>query len=443
MKFKNSMHTYQKKVVRHLIENPFSGVFVDMGMGKTASVLYAFKKLKSKNKKARMLIIAPKFVALNTWSDEIKKWEDLNDLTYTIAVGNEDKRLDAFSCGSDIVIINRENTVWMVKSVSMKSFTVLCMDELSSFKNPDSQRFKGLSKILDRFEYRWGLTGTPLPNGYLDIWSQMYLIDPNILGFNFYSFQNRYFHKQSEYTWVLLKDSEKKINDKLKQNCISLSVSDWLEMPDKIENHISIGMDSKGIKTYLQALEELVYISTEKTIDLDTNLVIKLQQLASGFIYKDDNLFFDIIHTSMLDKLEDLLDYIPGNTLLFYNFKAEKEMLKYRFKFARELLSSHDFEDWNEGKIRMAVCHPASVGYGLNLQSGGNNIIWYGYNWSSDIVLQANARLYRQGQSKAVVINYLGVKDTIHERMKKRVGEKISKQEILIEAVKYCKDMIK
>jgi SNF2 family DNA or RNA helicase len=436
MKFKELAHEYQKNVVNYLIKNPFAGVFLDMGMGKTASVLYAFKWLKQKGLASRMLIIAPKYVALYTWKDELIKWIDLNDLKINIAVGN--KRLDAFNNLSDIVIINRENTVWMVKSVSMKTFQVLVVDELSSFKNHESQRFKALSRILHRFKFRWGLTGTPAPNGYLDIYSQMDIISPGLLGSNYYSFRNRYFQEVRPYLWVASKENEFLIQEKLRTCCISLTAQDYLRMPPKIENHISIPMNLKCFKAYKKALEDMVYISKLENLDLDKNLTIKLQQLASGFIYNKDKKF-EIVHTLMIDKLEEIVDCTEGNILLFYNFQAEKEIIKSKFSIAQELKSSDDFENWNKGKIKLAICHPVSVGYGMNLQSGGNNIIWYGYNWAADTNLQANARLYRQGQENGVVINYLYVEGTIHNRIYDVLQGKIAKQDMLIESVKYVK----
>jgi SNF2 family DNA or RNA helicase len=442
MNFRDVMHGYQLNLIAKIIKNEHLGVFMDMGMGKTACILYAFKRLKQTGKANRMLIIAPKFVALNTWSDEINKWDDLSDLKINIAVGTENKRRDAFADQSDIVIINRENTTWMVKNISMKSFNVLCIDELSSFKNPISQRFKSISKVLKRFDYRLGLTGTPAPNGYLDLWSQMFIINPDILGHNYFAYRFKFFKEVIPYKWELIENGEEIISGKLKESCVSLLSSDWLDMPSKIENHIKIPMDSKCLKTYRLAVENTIYISSDKVVCLDANLTIKLQQLASGFIYSQDSSYFDTVHTLMIDKLDEIMDCITGNTLLFYNFRAEREIIMSKFDYARELKTSEDFHMWNKGLIRLAICHPNSIGYGLNLQAGGNNIIWYGYNWASDTVKQANARLYRQGQKNCVIMNYIYVENTIHERIRKVLDGKIKKQDLLMESVKYVEQIL-
>lgn len=441
IQFSKMYHQYQKIVIKHLIKTPFSGVFLDMGMGKTASVLYTLKHLKKKGLIKRALILSPLFVASYTWKDEIEKWQDFEDLKISIAVGKDNKRRDAFAEDSDIVIMNYENTVWMVKNISMKNFDVLIVDELSNFKNPDAQRFKALSRIIHRFKYRWGLTGTPSPNTYLDLFSQIYLIDPNILGSNFYAFRSKYFYEKNMYTWDLKKGKEKELLDQLKTNCISLRAEDYLKLPQRIDNHIKLTLNRTEYMTYLKALERQVY-SSQNEIDLSSNLIIKLQQLASGFIYLGNG-EYEIVHTLLIDKVGEIIDCCTGNTLLFFNFQAEKEQIIKKFGAAAvELKNNKDFENWNNGKIKLAVCHPITVGYGMNLQSGGNNIIWYGYNWAADTTQQANARLYRQGQKNGVIINYLYTGNTIHERIRKVLDGKIQKQDLLRESINYVQEKL-
>jgi SNF2 family DNA or RNA helicase len=260
MKFKELAHDYQKVVVNHLIKKPKCGIFVDMGLGKTASCLYAFSYLKQKGKVTRMLIIAPKFVALHTWKDEIEKWDEFTNLTINIAVGNENKRLESFENESDIVIINRDNVSWMHKNVSMKSFQVLCVDELSSFKNPKAYRTLSLFKIVYNFKYRWGLTGTPVPKGYLDLFGQMLVIEPKLFGFNFWSYRNKYFYEASKYNWSLKAGKKEEIDSKLKEVCISLTAKDYLNMSPCINNHVSVSMDNRTLKIYKKALNEMVYM---------------------------------------------------------------------------------------------------------------------------------------------------------------------------------------
>lgn len=441
MKFKNMAHDYQKLVVNHLVKNPKCGVFLDMGMGKTASCLYAFNYLKTRNKVHRMLIIAPKFVALHTWKDEIEKWEEFTNLSINIAVGNENKRLEAFENPSDIVIINRDNVNWMQKNVSFADFQVLCVDELSSFKNPKATRTLSLFKVIYNFKYRWGLTGTPAPNGYLDVFGQMLVIQPKLFGFNYWSFRNKHFYQATKYKWDLKAGGREEIDTKLKEVCVSLESKDYLTMPPLIENHIPVYMSKDIEKIYKKALYNLIFDKEGCLLELDKNLTIKLQQLASGFIY-DENKIPIYISGIMLEKLKEIYDSSEGNILLFYNFQYEKDLILNKFEDSQELKTNEDFKDWNEGTIKMAVAHPLSLGYGMNLQSGGNIVIWYGYNWDSASVQQANARLYRQGQKNGVIINYLFTKNTIHEVIRKALVKKLSIHDIIMESTKYIKCMV-
>lgn len=243
------------------------------------------------------------------------------------------------------------------------------------------------------------------------------------------------------YTWDLKKGKEKELLDQLKTNCISLRAEDYLKLPQRIDNHIKLTLNRTEYMTYLKALERQVY-SSQNEIDLSSNLIIKLQQLASGFIYLGNG-EYEIVHTLLIDKVGEIIDCCTGNTLLFFNFQAEKEQIIKKFGAAAvELKNNKDFENWNNGKIKLAVCHPITVGYGMNLQSGGNNIIWYGYNWAADTTQQANARLYRQGQKNGVIINYLYTGNTIHERIRKVLDGKIQKQDLLRESINYVQEKL-
>ena len=430
--FTEAAHQYQKDLVNYLVKNPKSGVFLDMGMGKTAICLYTFKWLKEKGLVDRALIIAPKYVALYTWGSEIKLWEDFKDLTINIAVGNENTRFDAFEKPSDIVVINRDMVSWMMKSVSMKSFQVLIIDELSSFKNPNSNRFRALAKIRHNFKYIWGLTGTPAPNTLMDLFSQAYLIEPEMFGYNFFAFRNKYFYK-SGFQWFIKKDRGSDITDRLAMHCVSLKAEDYLNMPALMENHIKVKMDEKERIVYAKAFHDLVYTYKDGTKEDIKNLVIKLQQLASGFYYETKTKKYEIVHTKMLDRLEEIIDTASSNVLLFYQFQADKDLITSRLKDIDvvELKTKESFENWNAGKIKVAMCHPRSVGYGMNLQSGGNTVLWYGYTWELDTHLQANARLYRQGQTKGVVVNYLYCENTIHEKIRTVLERKGNIQDLV------------
>jgi SNF2 family DNA or RNA helicase len=439
LSFVNKAHQYQKNICNYLIENPHCGVFLDMGMGKTAICLYAFKFLQQKGLVRKGLIIAPKFVALHTWKDEIKKWEEFKNLTINIAVGDEEHRLQAFETNADLVIINRDQVNWMMKSVSMKPFDLLIIDELSSFKNYKSIRSRSLQKITHRFRYRWGLTGTPAPNGHIDLFGQMLLIHKDILGDNFYSFQNKYFYQAGKFKYCIKESMKPALELKISTRCVSLSAKDYLDMPDKIENHIPVYLSDQELKIYKRAIKDLVYLMKQGKLDLKKNLTIKLQQLASGFIYTDESKNLEIVHTKMFEMFQEILDTTESNILTFYNFQAEKDLLL-QLPGARELKTDKDLFDWNRGAIKLAICHPASLGYGMNLQAGGNTIIWYGYNWAADTTEQANARLYRQGQiSESVVINYLYSVNTIHGHIRNVLEKKIDLQDLLRLAVDYLK----
>lgn len=444
MKF--NPHPYQKICINHLISAKSGCLFIDMGMGKTASAIYAFKWLKSQGKVNRMLIVAPKYVAQFTWPDELNKWDDFKALTFSVAVGDEEIRLAAFEANTDIVIINRDQVNWMMKSVSMKSFQVLVLDELSSYKNITSKRTLSIGKIINRFEYRWGLTGTPIPKGYLDLFAQMWVIHPDILGNNYYSYRDKYFYPINKFRWGLKADSDMYIQERIKPYAISLQAKDYLDMPKLIENHIPITMAENSKRIYRAAAQE-AYIEIsqegdiEKSIDLQKALTIKLQQISMGFVYDKDKTayWFDL---SLLDRLQELVDTSIGNVLVFYNYKAEKEKILDGFKGSVELQTKKSFEDWNRGEIKLAIAHPQSVGYGMNLQDGGSDIFWLGFNYSSDLVQQANARLYRQGQINNVVVNYLYHKNTIQNKIKNVLQGKLDKHELFMETLKYCKDMI-
>lgn len=444
-----------------MITKGFQALFLDMGMGKTPTTLVYIKHLLDKGLIRKALVVAPLRVAQSTWPQEVEKWEQFSDLRIVSCCGNEKKRREAFNQDADIYTINRENMVWMVENINLAEFDLLVIDELSSFKSVNrtmvtlptgktigmlgSKRFIALKQAIDRghFKYRIGLTGTPVPNNYLELWPQMYLLDQGrTLGTNFYEFRNKYFFENVyRCTWNPKKGAVSKINNKLDKIAVSLKAEDYLEMPEKIVNDIWLTM-SPAMKKRYEALKD-TWVDEDTHITTG-NITQKLTQMASGFLYDGPSNGSEYeahqVHTMLLDALEDILEFSNDNILCFCNFKYEMDLIIKKFGKAYTVVKLDNvskIEQWNKGEIKLAIAHPASIGHGLNLQSGGSTIVWYGLNPSSELYLQANCRLYRQGQtSKSVVIHRLLVRDTIHERIVELLDGKITQQDLLREAVK-------
>lgn len=445
-----NLHQYQKNLINILARGQKKALFLDMGMGKTPMTLWYIKWLIGKGRVKKVLVVAPLRVASVTWPQEVEKWDQFSDLKIVSCCGLEKKRLAAFKQDANIYTINRENCVWLVKNIDLTDFDMLVIDELSSFKSVNwtyvtnsqgkkvgfvgSQRFIALSQVRDKFKYHIGLTGTPIPNTYLELWPQLFLLDGGkTLGANFYRFRNQYF-KENSYlmTWDLKPGAGEKIMEKVEGIAVSLKAEDYLQMPEKIYNDIEVDLDLKELSRYKEMEEKWLDLETEISTE---NVLVKLQQMASGFLY-NENQEAHITHDKMLLALDEILEFTPGNILVFVNFKAEASQILTRYNFARELKAPQDLIDWSNGKIKLAVTHPASTGHGLNLQSGGSIIVWFGPNWSSELTQQAEARLYRQGQNKTVVIHRIQVKNTIHARVMDVLAGKLTRHDLVMDRVK-------
>lgn len=415
-----------------------------MGLGKTISALMAVEELiYSRMEIEKVLVIAPIRVAKSTWSGEIEKWDEISHLRYSIAVGTPAERKAALEADADIYIINRENVTWLVNNHHW-DFDMCIIDELSSFKNNQSKRFKSLRKYISRCSRVVGLTGTPAPNGLMDLWAQIYLLDQGErLGKTITQYRQRYFkpgrcNGYIVYDYVPLPDAENTIYSRIGDICISMSKEDYLEMPDEVFHDIAVELNPAEMNYYKRLEKDAIIELGQDDAVLAGNAAAacnKLQQIANGAVYTENH---DIvgIHDHKLDVLEDLIESANGQpVIVFYQFKHDRKRIMKRFD-TYEINSDEDIKKWNSGEIPILLAHPASIGHGLNLQFGGHIIIWFGLTWSLELYQQANDRLYRQGQDKTVLIYHIVSKGTVDERILKAVANKEKTQDALMDFVK-------
>ncbi len=447
MKFKP--WNYQQYAINHVIDNSASGLFLDMGMGKTVSTLTAIDDLILLGEVKKVLVIAPLRVAEDTWSTEVDKWDHLKHLRISKILGSKKQREEAIDTDADIYVTNRENVDWLVaECFNSWIWDMVVIDELSSFKSSKAKRFRALKKVRPYFKRIVGLTGTPAPNSLIDLWPQIYLLDGGQrLGKTITGYKERYFKPGRRngyvvYNWELKEGSEEAIQNKISDICISMSAKDYLDIPERIDNRVEITLPVRVMDTYRQLEKDLVLEIGEEDITAANAAVLtnKLLQLANGAIYSEDKEVVRI-HDEKLDRLEEIIDIANGKpVLVFYNFKHDydrisKMLTKNKIKH-QTLNTSDDIKKWNNGEIQVALLHPASAGHGLNLQYGGNIIVWFGLTWSLELYQQANARLHRQGQKETVIIHHLIVKGTVDEDVMNALGNKEVNQNMLLEAVK-------
>ena len=443
-------HNYQKYCIEKVIENENIGLMLDMGLGKTIITLTAITELKFNYFDVnKVLIIAPKKVAESTWGNEIAKWQHLKDLKISKVLGSLTKRIKALNTRADIFIINRENVSWLVDYYRQDwPFDMVVVDEFSSFKNHASKRFKSLKMIKGKIKRLVGLTGTPAPNGLKDLWAQVYLLDQGErLGKNISAFRDRYFNYHrfgySNFGEYEMKEgAEKAIKDKISDICISMKAEDYLELPDIIYDNVPIELDTKSKKQY-EELEKKMVLSLDTTdIDVASAAALsgKLLQLSNGAIY-DENRKVHEVHNCKIERFVELIEQLNGKpALVFYNFKHDLERMKKALVKSKlkvvELKTPEDEKEWNKGNIDILLVHPASAAYGLNLQDGGNHVVWFGLNWSLELYQQANKRLHRQGQKEKVIVHHLITKGTRDEDVMKAIENKGNIQEELLQSLK-------
>ncbi len=438
-------HEYQKYATEFILKHPIAAVFLEMGLGKSVITLTAlFDLCLDMFLIGKVLVIAPLRVARDTWPSEIKKWEHLKSLTYSVVVGTAAERKEALMRKADIYIINRENVDWLInKSGFPFDFQMIVIDELSSFKSWQAKRFKSLLKVRPKVKRIVGLTGTPSSNGLMDLWAEFRVLDlGQRLGRYITHYRSAFFTPDKRnaeiiFSYKPLPGAEKQIYKRIEDITISMKSCDYLELPECIINEIPVFMSEKEQQVYDQFRENMVAKIKDKEIDAVNAAVLsgKLLQMANGAVYDDEKNSI-LIHDRKLDALEDLIEGANGKPVLIaYWYQHDAQRIKSRFD-VREIKTSKDIEDWNAGKISAAIIHPASAGHGLNLQSGGSTLIWFGLTWSLELYQQTNARLHRQGQKDTVVIHHIIAKGTIDENVMKALRQKEKTQNALIDAVK-------
>lgn len=442
-------HDYQERAIEFILNHENSALFLDMGLGKTVITLTAlYSMLFDRFTATKVLVIAPLTVAWNTWSLEAEKWEHLQGLKISKILGTAAERRKALQEDAEIYVINRENVVWLVKELKTWPFDVVVIDELSSFKSNQSKRFKALKYVRPYIDHVIGLTGTPASNSMMDLWAEMYLVDQGErLGKTLTWYRSNYFkpgwsNGYVVYKWQLLPGAKDIITEKLSDISVSMSAQDYLSLPDKVETDIFIDLDSKALKAYQQLEREALTTVDDTEIEGINAAAImsKLLQASNGFLY-DETHAVHRLHSAKLEALEELIEQAQSPVLVFYEFKADLEDLA-KLKGARQLSGPKDIEDWNAGKINILLAHPASAGYGLNLQEGGHIVVWYGLTWSLEQYQQANARLYRQGQKDTVFIYHILAKGTADEDVKKALEDKDMSQSALLNALKERRDRL-
>lgn len=438
-------HAYQQYAIQHIETHKEAALFLDMGLGKTVIALSAIWDLAFDFfEVSKVLVVAPLRVARDTWPAEIEKWEHLKYMTYSVVVGTEEERRQALLKKALVYIINRENVDWLVsKSGVPFRFDMVVIDELSSFKSHTSKRFKSLLKVRPQVKRIVGLTGTPSGNGLMDLWAEFRLLDMGKrLGRYISHYREAFFEPDKRNQMMVFSykprpGAAKEIYQLIGDMTISMKSLDFLPMPKLIMNEVHVKLSPAERKVYDELRKKMALSIEGKEIDAANAAALsgKLLQMANGAVYDDDHKPIRI-HDRKLDALEDLMEAANGKPILIaYWFKHDLARMKERLSI-REIRSSKDITDWNEGKIPVAAIHPASAGHGLNLQAGGSVLIWFGLTWSLELYQQTNARLWRQGQKHTVIIEHIVTEGTIDEQVMRALQSKNKTQEALIAAVK-------
>ncbi len=440
---KYNPYEYQTFATNFVLEHPFCGLILDMGLGKSVITLTAlWDLLLDRFESRKVLVIAPKRVAEDTWSKEIQKWDHLQGLTWSLVLGSEKERLAALQKNAMIYIINRENVVWLTENYRW-DFDTLVIDELSSFKSSKAQRFRALRRVRPKLSRVIGLTGTPQPNGLLDLWPQIYLLDQGQrLGRFIGGYRDRFFlpdkrNQEIVYSYKPREGAEEKIYGLISDICISMKATDYLNMPDLISSRVEVAMSPKERKVYEEFRKNMVARVGGTELDAVNAAALsgKLTQLANGAVYDEEHHVLRF-HDRKLDALEDIIEAANGKPLLVaYWYKHDLERIRERFDI-RVIDRAKDIDDWNAGRISLALIHPASAGHGLNLQEGGSTIVWFGLTWSLELYQQLNARLWRQGQKHTVVVQHIVTAGTQDEAIMKALARKDVSQEAMIAAVR-------
>lgn len=440
-------YAYQEYAENFILDNPGAGLLLDMGMGKTATTLTAVEELiRDRFEIRRVLVIAPLKPAVETWPAELDKWAHLEGLKYALVIGSEKERITALNEDADIYIINRENVVWLVNYYKKKwPFEMVVIDELSSFKSSKSQRFRALKRVRPMMKRVVGLTGTPSPNGLLDLWAQIYLIDQGeALGKTITGYREKYFvpdkrNATTIFSWKPKPGAAEEIYERLKSCCISMDSAEYLDLPERLYINHEVELPDEAKEQYKQLQRDMLLPFADGDIDAGSAGILtnKLLQFCGGCVY-DENRGVKGFHTAKLDKLEQLIEEANGQpVLVFYAYQHERDRILQRFSEAVEIKEDTAVKRWNAGKIPILLAHPASAGHGLNLQEGGHIAVWYNWTHNLEWYQQANKRLHRPGQKEVVLIHHIGVKGGLDMQVLNNVlSEKANAQDFLIQALR-------
>ena len=443
-------HDYQKYSINRLLTDKAVGLFLDMGLGKTVVTLTAINDLKyNRFEIDKVLVIAPKKVAEATWQKEAVKWEHLHLLRFSTVLGSAAKRVRALNTPSDIYVINRENVCWLVDYYKNDwPFDMVVIDESSSFKSHQAKRFKALSWVRKHISRVVELTGTPSPNGLTDLWAQIYLLDEGQrLEKRIGQYREKYFSpdqrdREHVFSYMPKPGAEEIIWQRIGDICVSMKAEDYLELPDCIFSTVPVVLDDKAEKAYQKLEKDMLLEVNESTIDAGSAAVLtnKLLQLCNGAVYDEQRQPVEI-HRCKIEAFLELVEALQGKpALVFYNFQHDatriEESLKGSGLRIRRLKTPEDEDAWNRREVDILLAHPASAAYGLNLQDGGNHIIWFGLNWSLELYQQANKRLHRQGQTEVVIVHHLAVVGGVDEDVINALEDKSSTQDRLMDALK-------
>ena len=409
-------------------------------VSKTVITLTAIRELLDDFAISRVLVIAPKRVAQDTWTREHEKWDHLASLRISRVLGTPAQRERALQADADVYVIGRDNVTWLVDNVTHWPFDMVVIDELSSFKNPQAKRFKALRRVMPAADRVVGLTGTPSPNGLMDLWAELYLLDRGErLGRTIGAYREKWFRPGPSngyvvYRWIPRHGAADEIQQAISDICVSMSAADYLQLPERVDNVIPVRLTESEMHKYAEMEKEQLVLLDEEVIAATSAAAVmtKLLQMANGCVYADGGAVLRI-HEEKLDALEEIVDTAQEPVLVFYSFRHDLDAIKARIPEAREL---EDLDAWNRGEVPVLLAHPASVGYGLNLQEGGHIIVWYGLTWSLELYQQANARLHRQGQERPVIVHHLVAEGTVDEQVMRALKAKDTSQSALLAALK-------
>lgn len=439
---------YQITATEFIETHPAAMLWLTMGLGKTVITLTAIADLMQTGEVERILVIAPLNVARTVWQEECEKWEHLNHIRCSKILGSRQDREAAMKADADLYIINRENVPWLIetcKKARRWPFDTVVIDELSSFKSRAAERWKALVKARKGIHRIIGLTGTPAPNGLIDLWPQVYLMDEGQrLGRTIGAYRNAFFRPDKcnwstgqVYSYALLPGADQQIYDRIRDITVSMQAADYVTLPDRISRTVPVDLSAADMREYRRFARDLVLELDDEEITAASAAVLcnKLLQYTSGEIYDQDKKV-KTIHGAKLDTLKEIIDTATSPVLVFYAFRHEADRIRQAIPDAVKLEGQEQVEAWNAGKLPVMLAHPDSAGHGLNLQAGGHIIVWYSLTWSLEKYQQACARLHRRGQTQPVIIHHLVARGTIDERVMQVLSGKADTQSALLQAVK-------